>query len=185
MSPGKGLKAAGAGLRRPRSLLAGTGRPAHLGIRYRGYQTMRRRLLGVIGSLAIASLLASPVSAAAPLENGWDTFTGTAFDSCTGEFFDNSGRVHTVLTEGFSHNNVHYVGIGESSGRVYVGNTTIKAPVHVAPDGTITADLFVNLRLVTKGNAPNLQLTLSDEQVFDSSGILISETTDFSLDCRG
>jgi hypothetical protein len=146
---------------------------------------MRRRLLSVVGALAIASLLVSPVSAAAPLENGWDTFTGTAFDQCTGELFDNIGRVHTVVTEGFSHNNLHYEGIGESSGAVYVGITTINAPVHVASDGTIRADLRINLNLVSIGSAPNMRITISLHQVFDSSGTLISETSDFSLDCRG
>ncbi len=146
---------------------------------------MCRRLFGILGALAVIGLLATPVSAAAPLENGWDTFTGTAFNSCTGELFDNSGTDHFVVTNGFSHDNVHYVGTGESSGLVYVGNTTIHAPVHVAPDGTITADLSVNLRIASKGSAPNLRLTVSLHQVFDSSGNLISETSDFSLDCRG
>jgi len=146
---------------------------------------MHRRLLSVIGALAVASLLASPVSAAAPLENGWDTFTGTAFDQCTGELFDNIGSVHTLVTEGFSHNNVHYEGIGESTGAVYVGITTINAPVHVASDGTVTADLLINLNLVSIGDAPNMRLTFRLHQVFDSSGNLISETSDFSLDCRG
>ena len=60
---------------------------------------MRRRLFGILGALAVVCLLAAPVSAAAPLENGWDTFTGSVFDSCTGEVVDNRGKVHTVLTE--------------------------------------------------------------------------------------
>src|SRR3954447_161697 len=145
-----------------------------------------RRLLPFFAALSVASLLAAPVSAAAPLENGWDTFTGNAFNPCTGEVFDNHGSVHTVLlANGFSHSDTHYVGIGESSGLVYVGNTTINAPVHVAPDGTVRVDLLINLNLVSTGNAPNWRLTISDQQVFDSSGNLISETTKFSSGCRG
>jgi len=146
---------------------------------------MRRRLLGILGALVVSCLLAAPVSAAAPLENGWDTFTGSVFDSCTGEVVDNSGKVHTVLTESTSHNNVHLVGIGETSGVAYVGSNTINAPVHVAADGSYTADLRVHVSLVSMGGSPNAQTTIRLHQVFDADGNLISETSDFSSDCRG
>src|SRR4051794_35771188 len=80
-----------------RDRLVGSARP-----RQRGADM--RRLLSFFAALAVASLLAAPVSAAAPLENGWDTFTGNAFNPCTGEVFDNHGSVHTVLlANGFSH----------------------------------------------------------------------------------
>ena len=96
-----------------------------------------------------------------------------------------SGKVHTVLTESTSHNNVHLVGIGETSGVAYVGNNTINAPVHVAADGSYTADLRVHISLVSMGSSPNAQTTIRLHQVFDSDGNLISETSDFSSDCRG
>ena len=146
---------------------------------------MRRRLFGILGAVAVVCLLAAPVSAAAPLENGWDTFTGSVFDSCTGEVVDNSGKVHTVLTESISHNNVHLVGIGETSGVAYVGSNTINAPVHVAADGSYTADLRVHVSLVSMGSSPNAQTTIRLHQVFDADGNLISETSDLSSDCRG
>lgn len=144
-----------------------------------------RRLLSFFAALAVASLLAAPVSAAAPLENGWETFTGSVFNPCTGELVDNGGTDHFVVTNGFAHDNVHYVGVGESSGVTYVGNNTINAPVHPSAHGTFTADFMVTINLVSTGSAPNQRLTLSDQQVFDSSGNLISETTSFSMVCRG
>ena len=152
---------------------------------------MRRRLFSIIGALAVLGLLATPVSAAPPVENEWgDIIGGRAFNSCTGEFFDNNGRVHTVLKENASpepsvHVNLHLEAIGESSGDAYVYNTTINAPVHVAADGNYTADQLVNFVLVSKGSSPNMKITIRLRQVFASDGTLISETSDFSLDCRG
>ena len=152
---------------------------------------MRRLLFSIIGALAVVGLLATPVSAAAPVENGWETITGgRAFDQCTGEWFDNNGRVHTVIKENTSpepsvHNNLHLEAIGESSGDSYVYNTTINSPVHVAADGSYTADQTVHVILVSKGSSPNMRITFRLHQVFASDGTLISETSDFSLDCRG
>ena len=152
---------------------------------------MRRRLFSIIGALAVFGLLATPVSAAPPVENEWgDIIGGRAFNSCTGEFFDDNGRVHSVVKENASpepsvHINLHLEAIGESSGDVYVYNTTINSPVHVAPDGSYTADQLVNFVLVSKGSSPNMRITFRLHQVFASDGTLISETSDFSLDCRG
>ena len=146
---------------------------------------MRPRLFGFIGALAVASLLAAPVSAAAPLENGWVTFTGSVFNGCTGELVDNGGSDHSVVTNGFAHDNVHYVGVGESSGVTYVGDNTINARVHPSANGTFTADFMVSVNLVSTGSPPNLRLTFSDQQVFDSSGNLISDTSKFSFVCLG
>ena len=152
---------------------------------------MRRRLFSIIAALAVFGLLATPVSAAAPVENEWGDITGgRAFNSCTGEFFDNNGRVHTVLKENASpepsvHVNLHLEAIGESSGDAYVYNTTINSPVHVAADGSYTADQLVNFVLVSKGSSPNMKITIRLHQEFASDGTLISETSDFSLDCRG
>ena len=152
---------------------------------------MRRRLFSIIAALAVFGLLATPVSAAAPVENEWGEITGgRAFNPCTGEFFDNNGRVHTVLKENASpepsvHVNLHLEAIGESSGDAYVYNTTINAPVHVAADGSYTVDQLVNFVLVSKGSSPNMRITVRLDQVFTSDGTLISETSDFSLDCRG
>ena len=146
---------------------------------------MRCRLLGILGALAVVSLLAAPVSAAAPIANVWDTFTGRVFDQCTDEWVDNTGKVHTVLTELTSHANVHLEGIGETSGVAYVGNNTTNAPVHVAADGSYRANLLVHVSLVSKGSSPNSQITIRLHQVFDSDGNLISERSRFSSECRG
>ena len=150
------------------------------------------RKLTSLAAAAILTLgLVAPVSAAAPLENEWgDIIGGRAFNPCTGEFFDNNGRVHTVLKENASpepsvHINLHLEAIGESSGDAYVYNTTINSPVHVAADGSYTADQLVNFVLVSKGSSPNMKITFRLHQVFASDGTLISETSDFSLDCRG
>ena len=150
------------------------------------------RKLTSLAAAAILTLgLVAPASAAAPVENEWgDIIGGTAFNPCTGEFFDNNGRVHTVLKENASpepsvHINLHLEAIGESSGDAYVYNTTINSPVHVAADGSYTADQLVNFVLVSKGSSPNMRITFRLHQVFASDGTLISETSDFSLDCRG
>ena len=83
------------------------------------------------------------------------------------------------------HNNLHLEATGESSGDAYVYNTTINSPVHVAADGSYTRTKLVNFVLVSKGNSPNMRITFRLHQVFASDGTLISETSDFSLDCRG
>jgi hypothetical protein len=144
-----------------------------------------RRLLSIFAALAVAGLLAAPVSAAAA-QTGWDTFTDqSVFDGCTGEVVDNGGTDHYVVTDGFAHDNVHFVGTGETSGVTYVGDNTLTNPVHPSADGTFTADFTAKVRLVSTTGAANLQLTFTDRQVFDSSGNLISETTNFSSYCRG
>ena len=145
---------------------------------------MRPRLFGVVGAVAVASLLAAPVSAAGLQENGWDTFSGTVPDPCTGELIDDVGRVHTVVTGQTSHSNVHFTAVGESSGAAYVDNTSINAVVHAGPGGTFTASFTVYLNLVSMGSSPNQRLIFSDDQVFDSSGNLISETTVSSVECQ-
>ena len=150
-----------------------------------------RKLTSLAAAAILTLSLVAPVSAAAPLENEWgDIIGGRAFNPCTGEFFDNNGRVHTVLKENASpepsvHINLHLEAIGESSGDAYVYNTTINSPVHVAADGSYTADQLVNFVLVSKGSSPNMKITFRLHQVFASDGTLISETSDFSLDCRG
>ena len=150
-----------------------------------------RKLMSLAGAAVLTLGLVAPASAAAPVENEWgDIIGGRAFNSCTGEFFDNNGRVHTVLKENASpepsvHVNLHLEAIGESSGDAYVYNTTINSPVHVAADGSYTADQLVNFVLVSKGSSPNMRITFRLHQVFASDGTMISETSDFSLDCRG
>lgn len=144
-----------------------------------------RRLLSFFAALAVASLMAAPVSAAAA-QSGRDTFSDQhLFNSCTGEVVDNGGTDHFVVTNGFVHDNVHYVGIGESSGVRYVGNNEINVPSHPSAGGTFTTDFKVTVNIVSAGGASNLRITISDKQVFDSSGNLISETTTFSQLCPG
>ena len=154
-----------------------------------GYQTMRRRLSTILGTVAVIGLLATPVSAAAPVENAWFTFTGTIpIDNnlCTGEAIDDHGSTHSVILPGpFSHLNVHWVGIGETSGVAYVSDTTANAPAHRSPDGTFTFDFLLNLNVVSKGASSNAIFKLADHQVWDSSGNLISETTNVTSACRG
>src|SRR6187397_2844515 len=87
------------------------------------YKTMRR-LLGFIGALAVAALLATPVASAAPGQSGWEDGSGQLFDVCTGEFVDNDFLIHVVATDsGPFHLNVQVQGIGETTGSRYVGNT--------------------------------------------------------------
>jgi len=152
---------------------------------------MRRRLFTVLGALAVVGLLAAPVSAAAPVENGWDTITGASvFDQCTGETVDFTGRVHTVAKENASpelsvHSNTHLVAIGELSGEAYVYDAAINSPVRVAADGSYTVDQRVHASLVSTGRSPNLRITVKIDQVFDSGGNLISSTVDVAFDCQG
>jgi len=150
---------------------------------------MARRLVGpragfasAFAITAVMLMLTSPVAAA---QSGWQTFTGSVFNSCTGEVIDNGGTDHSVVTNGFVHENVHYVGTGESSGATYVGDNEINVPAHPSAGGTFTTDFTVTVNLVSTGGASNLRLTFSDQQVFDSSGNLISETTSFSIVCPG
>ena len=148
-----------------------------------------RRLLSILGALALAGLLAAPAAAAGTIENGWDTFTGQQlFDQCTGELVDNSGSVHTVaLANGYEHLNVEFVGTGETSGITYIGHNTvaIPLPVHPSADGTFTATALISLRVTSTTSAANQILTIRDIQVFDSNGNLLSDTLSMSFNCRG
>src|SRR4051794_18371637 len=115
-----------------------------------------RRLLGLIGALAFASLLATPVVSAAPGQSSWDSGTGRIFDQCTGEFIDNTFTVHVVESDsGPFHFNTHIEGIGETSGARYVGNNLDNEFFHGLPDGTFMVDLVLNIRLVAEGNLPD------------------------------
>ena len=146
-----------------------------------------RRLLSFFAALAVVGLLAAPVAAAAPLENGWDTWTGAQLpDQCTGEIVDNSGSVHTVILNNYVHQNVQFVGTGESSGITYIGHnsTATPLPVHPSADGTFTATALISLRVTSTTSAANQILTIRDIQVFDSNGNLISDTLSFAFDCR-
>ena len=147
-----------------------------------------RRLISIFAALVVAGVLAAPASAAAPLENGWDTFTGSLFDQCTGEVVDNSGTTHAVLlANGLEHLNVQLVGIGESSGVTYVGHNAVAAPlpIHPSADGTFTATALVSVLLVSNDGSPNQMISFRDVQVFDSSGNLLSDTFTMSFNCRG
>ena len=151
-----------------------------------GYQTMRRRLSIILGTLAVVGLLATPVASAAPGQSSWDIGGGRALDQCTGEYFDNSVNAHFVETDsGPSHFNNHLEGIGETSGSRYVSDTVDNGFLHALPDGTFMVDQVLNLRIVSLGNLPNSWLTIRIHLVVDSDGNVISGTSDFSFGCRG
>src|SRR6478735_7141797 len=144
---------------------------------------MRRRLLGVLGALAVASLMAAPVALADPGQSGWDSGSGQLLDSCTGELVDNDFTIHFVETDtGPSHFNTHIVGIGETSGMKYVGENVGNGFVHAAPDGTFMVDQLANIRLVSHGNA---FITVRIHLVIDSNGNVISGRMDVASGCHG
>jgi hypothetical protein len=147
---------------------------------------MRPRLLGILGALAVAGLLAAPVALAVPGQSGWGGGTGQFFDQCTNELVDNTFNVHFVETEsGPSHFNVHVVGVGEISGATYVGETASNAFVHAAPDGTFLVDQTTNFRVVGQGGLSNSWITVRTHLVFDANGNVISGRTDFVSGCQG
>jgi hypothetical protein len=165
---------------------AGIGTPQPAPASLIGFQTMRRRLSIIVGTLVVVGLLATPVASAAPGQSSWEIVGGTVWDQCTDEYFDNSGVVHFVETAtGPFHFNNHLEGIGKSSGARYVINTQDNEFLHAAPDGTYAYDQVVNLRIVTVGNLPDSWLTIRLRLVFDSQGNLISEKSDFSFRCQG
>jgi hypothetical protein len=146
----------------------------------------RLRLFGLVGALALAGLLAAPVAAAGPVNQGWDMVGGRAPDQCTGEYFDNSGKVHFVEEDsGLFHFNVHVEGLGETSGLRYVYDVQDNENLHAAPDGTYIYDRVLNFGLVSQGSSPNQRLTIRIRQVFDSQGNLISDSENVSFDCQG
>jgi hypothetical protein len=147
---------------------------------------MRRRLLSMLGALAVVGLLAAPVASAAPGQSFWDSGTGRVFNPCTGEFYDNTFNVHFVETDsGPSHFNVHIEGIGETTGARYVGNNMDNEFLHASPDGTFLFDRVLTVQLVAHGSLPNSILTLRIHMIFDANGNPISGRSDFSSSCQG
>src|SRR5215471_14195000 len=61
--------------------------------------SLRRRLAMMVGALAVAGLIGTPVASAAPGQTGWDFVEGRLFNGCTGEYWDDRGRVHFVETD--------------------------------------------------------------------------------------
>ena len=118
--------------------------------------TRRLRLLGVLGALAVASLLAAPVALADPGQSGWGSGPERLFNACTNEYVDDTFNAHFVETaSGPSHFNAHVVGVGETSGSTYFGESTGNAFVHALPDGTFLVDQIDNVRLVSRGSPSN------------------------------
>ena len=151
-----------------------------------GYQTMRRRLSFILGTLAVVGLLATPVASAAPGQSFWESGTGRVLDQCTGEYFDNTFNAHFVETDsGPTHFNVHVEGIGETSGSRYVGENLDNETFHALPDGTFMIDQVLMVRVVSQGNLPNSWFTIHVHLVVDSDGNVISGTSDFSFGCHG
>jgi hypothetical protein len=146
----------------------------------------RIRVFGLLGALVLGGLLAAPVAAAGTNQE-WDAVVGgRAFDGCTGEYFDNSGKVHFVEKDsGLFHFNVHVEGVGETSGSRYVNDTEDNENLHAAPDGTYTYDQVLNFKVVSQGSSPNDQGTIRIRAVFDAQGNLISDSEDVSFACQG
>ncbi len=145
-----------------------------------------RRLLSFFAALAVAGLLAAPVSAASA-SNEWDTWTDAhLFSPCTNEVVENSGSVHiTDLGNGYFRFDTHFVGIGETSGVTYIGNNELISPARVNGDGTVTVDVMASIKLTSLGSLPNQILTIRNVFVYDANGNLISQTLDFTLSCQG
>ena len=147
---------------------------------------MRRRLLTMLGALAVMGLLTAPVASAAPGQSFWESGTGRAFNDCTGEWFDNTFNVHFVQTDsGPGHFNVHIEGIGETSGLRYVGNNLDNEFLHASPDGTFLFDRVLDVQLVAQGSLPNSMLTVRIQLIFDADGTVISGRTDVAFVCQG
>ena len=147
-----------------------------------------RRLLGFIGALAVAALLATPVASAAPGQSGWEDGSGQLFDVCTGEFVDNDFLIHVVATDsGPFHLNVQVQGIGETTGSRYVGNTIDNEFAHALPDGNFLIDQVLNVRLVSQGNLPNsLVFAIHLHLVVDADGNVISGMININTgECQG
>ena len=143
---------------------------------------MRRRLFSILGAAGGRVPLGRARLGRSAYRERVGHIQGSVFDSCTGEVVDDYGRVHTVLTDGISHYNVHLEAIGETSGVAYVGNNTINAPVHVAAGRHEHGGPTSPHQSREHGQlAQRACSTIRLQQVFDSSGNLISETSDFSL----
>jgi len=147
---------------------------------------LRLRLFGLFGAVALAGLLAAPVAATGPVGQEWDAIVGgRAFDQCSCEYFDNSGKVHFLGSDsGLFHFNVHIEGVGESSGLRYVYDAVDNENLHANPDGTYSYDHIVNFGLKSQGSSPNQRITVRIRQVFDSQGNLISDSENVSFDCQ-
>jgi hypothetical protein len=110
--------------------------------------------LGVIGSVLLAG-----VASAAPGQNEWSSGTGSFQDPCTGEIVDNTFNVHFMGTDGAPlHFNLQLVGIGETTGASYVGNSEDNESLHLLPDGNYMAGQVTNVKVVSKGGTPNLSV---------------------------
>jgi hypothetical protein len=147
-------------------------------------RALRAFFLGVVMSL----VLVAGVASAAPGQSSWESNAGTIFDQCTGENVNNTTYSHFVETEsGPSHFNVHIVGIGETSGALYVGNNLDNEFFHALPDGTFMIDQVLNIRLVSQGNLSNaLVLAVHIHLVLDADFNVISGKIDITgLECQG
>jgi hypothetical protein len=149
---------------------------------------MRRRLSVILGTLFVVGLLATPVASAAPGQNSWDSNDGTFFNDCTGEVVDNSFHVHFLNTDsGLFHFNLHLVGVGETTGARYEGQTVDNEFGHALPDGTFLIDQVERVRLVSQGRSANsTAFSLHFHLVIDSDGNVISGFFDLSQGvCQG
>jgi hypothetical protein len=150
---------------------------------------MLRRILGALGALVAVGLLATPVVSADPGQNGWESGTGSFFDSCTGEQVDNTYTTHFMSGDAApSHFNVHVVGIGETTGMRYVGSTVDNESVHALPGGNGMGGRIITVRVVSQGSSPNqIGFALHYHLVVDANGNVISGFFDINSNgsCQG
>ena len=148
---------------------------------------MRPRLIGILGTLAVASLLAAPVALADPGQSSWESNSITGVpDLCTGELVDLTIDAHFVNTDAAPfHFNVHIVGVGETTGSTYVGENVVNDIFQALPDGTFLMDHIANVRLVGQGGLSNSWITVREHLIVDSNGNVISGRTDSVSGCQG
>jgi hypothetical protein len=150
---------------------------------------MRRRILSALGALAVVGLLTTPVASAAPGQNSWDNGAGRFFDGCTGEWVDNTYTTHEMSGDHAPfHFNLHLVGIGETTGMSYIGNTINNQSVHPLPDGNGMGGQVFTVRVVSQGSSPNsLVFAFHYHLVVDANGNVISGFFDINSDgsCQG
>lgn len=144
-----------------------------------------RALWAVLVGVVMSLVMVTGVASAAPGQSSWDGDLFTQWDPCTGEYVDQTYRVHFVNTDSIAHFNFHSVGIGETTGASYTGTRAGTEVDHFLSDGTIAVDNTFNIHLVGHGTLSNSYLQGRIHAIFDAFGNLLSGTMNFDSGCRG